>query len=521
MAVKRDLRTYAPVAYVVGLVGLVLAGAWFAVVRRPDMTVWVGLVAGVLGLALGIALDPGRVRAFLRGRQARYGLNALLLSLAVTGVVGVVNYLVYLDPPRLDMTEDQAFSLAPETLRVLRDLEQPVHILGFYTPELADARDNARPLLEEYRRRSDGKVTYEFVDPLSDPVQAERYGINRAGTLVVVVGDSWERVLSAREQDITTAIVRLTVSGQRKVAFLVGHGERDIGEAGDAGYSRLREALEAKGYTVETLSLLAQGEVPEDVNAVVVAGPRQPLSPEEVAALERYVSAGGGLLVMSEPSAVTEIDPADDPLAEYLEETWLIRLRNDVVIDLNSTIQLAAITRRYGDHPITQGLGTLASYFPVARSIEVLPLPEGAFSPSRAALAVTEDLTWGETDLQALLEGRPVDFDPQADLQGPLVLAVAAEDERGSRVVVFGDSDFGANREFVNLANGDLLVNAIDWVARQESLIDLTPKPRITRFVTPPSLEALAVIFVVTVVLIPGGIIGLGVATWLRRRRRG
>jgi ABC-type uncharacterized transport system involved in gliding motility auxiliary subunit len=87
-------------------------------------------------------------------------------------------------------------------------------------------------------------------------------------------------------------------------------------------------------------------------------------------------------------------------------------------------------------------------------------------------------------------------------------------------VAVVGDVDFGSNRYFLQLGNGDLLVNSIDWASGQESLISLTPKPATQRFVVPPSSEVLALIILTTVVLMPGAVVVLGVWTaWQRRRR--
>jgi ABC-type uncharacterized transport system involved in gliding motility auxiliary subunit len=100
-------------------------------------------------------------------------------------------------------------------------------------------------------------------------------------------------------------------------------------------------------------------------------------------------------------------------------------------------------------------------------------------------------------------------------------LGVAVEDRTtGARLVVFGDSDFAANMFFYELANGDLLVNSIDWAAGQESLISLTPKPTTQRIVVPPSVQVTGLIILTSVVLIPGTIVVMGVYVWWQRRRR-
>jgi ABC-type uncharacterized transport system involved in gliding motility auxiliary subunit len=65
-----------------------------------------------------------------------------------------------------------------------------------------------------------------------------------------------------------------------------------------------------------------------------------------------------------------------------------------------------------------------------------------------------------------------------------------------------------------------MLVNSIDWAAKQDSLIDLTPKQSTSRFVVPPSVETLGLVFLATIILLPGGALGTGLVVWWRRRQR-
>jgi len=102
-----------------------------------------------------------------------------------------------------------------------------------------------------------------------------------------------------------------------------------------------------------------------------------------------------------------------------------------------------------------------------------------------------------------------------------LIVGATAEDSvNGARLVVVGDSDFGANADFYGLGNGDLLVNSIDWAAGQEALISLTAKETTQRYVTPPSRQILALVFVMGVIAIPALFLILGLTTWGGRRAK-
>jgi ABC-type uncharacterized transport system involved in gliding motility auxiliary subunit len=509
----------APVAFLLALAGLGVAFVWYVLYRQMDEVVRIALASAVLLTAAGVLLDPERMRQIFSGRQARYGSNALLLSVACIGIVGVLYYFAQANPQQVDLTEDKEYTLAPESLLLLDQLKEPVQLLGFFTPENSGQRDALRPLLEQYRQNSQGLLSYTFVDPRADPVQADRYGITRDGMLVVLSGVNSEAVSYATEEEISGAIVRLANPGEKKVYFLVGHGERDINSTESAGYSQVRQALESKNYGVAELNLLQTPSIPQDALALVVAGPTRALSAAEMAAVSAYLEQGGALVALIEPRAVTKLGEAPDPLAGYLEQVWSIRPDEDLIVDLNSTMPLAGIADEYNDHPITHRMYNNATYFPTARSLSLA-------TPSQATLTVnwlvkTGANSWGETDASAIQAGQGLKYDEGQDFAGPMDLAAAAENYvTKSRVVVLGDSDFGSNAEYFGLGNGDLAINTIDWAARQESLISLTPKQQTPRFVTPPTTEMIGLIFLITLILIPGTAIVLGFMVWWGRRKR-
>jgi ABC-type uncharacterized transport system involved in gliding motility auxiliary subunit len=141
---------------------------------------------------------------------------------------------------------------------------------------------------------------------------------------------------------------------------------------------------------------------------------------------------------------------------------------------------------------------------------------------TRTELILTGSNSWGETKLETTTEPASIEFDAESDIPGPLVVAGSAEDPAsGARLVVVGDSDFGANADFYGLGNGDLLVNSIDWAAGQDALISLTPKQTTNRYVTPPSREALLLVFAASVLVVPAMFLILGLSTWWGRRSKG
>jgi len=514
-----DRERLAPYVYLLGVLFLIADGVRYILTRQFDTAFQVILALFVLGIAAGILLDPARVRRLLSGRQARYGSNALLVSVAVIGIVGVINYLVYQNPKSWDLTEDQKYSLAPETVKILGELKQPVLLKGFYTPNLSGSRDNIRPLLEQYQVHSGGKLTFEFIDPNKNPAAARQYGITKDGSLVVVMGDQTTVVQPVSEQDLTSALVRLANPGTRTVYFLTGHGEHDLTASTDTGYSQVAASLKAKNYTVNALNLVQTGKVPDDAKAVVIAGPQLALSADEVKSLQDYQAGGGSLVVLYEPTLTTKIKSGTDPLETYLSQNWGISFQDDLVVDFTSTLPLAGLASSYADHPITQRLQGQTTIYPTARSMAITT-PSDA-TKTVTALVNSGQSSWGETDIQKVIDTDQAQYDQGTDFPGPLPVGAVGQDSKtGARIVVFGDSDFADNSYYFSYANGDMLINSIDWAAKQDTLIDLTPKQSTSRFVVPPSVQTLGLVFLVTIILLPGGALGSGLVIWWRRRRR-
>ncbi len=515
---KSEWRRFAPIGLYLSLAALFTTLGIYFVKREFNLAVQISLGIFVIGLAVFAILDPEKVRQALTGRQARYGSNALVLSIAFIGILAVLNWLVYQNPQRWDLTEDKSYTLAPETLDTLDSLPEQVTVRAFFTKRYST--ESAQALLDEYSFYSDGKFNFEFIDPELDPVAAQEADITRDGSIVLVMGDQKELVTIVSEKELTSALVALMNPESRMIYFLTGHGEKSIEEAGDISYTQVKSTLNSKNYNVSSLNLLIDNAIPEDATVIAIPGPMKPLTSQEVKLLFEYVEAGGALIVMQEPIPVTDFGDADDPLANYLADNWGIMLEQDIVVDTTSMQPFAPYAAQYGNHAITEKVQRLTSQFPTARSVVKDDNSENA---SLTELIFTAQQSWAETDIATLTSGETeVVFDEGVDRPGPITLAIAAENLNSqARLVVFGDSDFAADANFFVFANGDLLMNAIDWAAGQEDLINLTPKESTARMLIPPQTMTMNLILLGAVIVLPGLALLGGVVVFFQRRRRG
>lgn len=468
----------------------------------------------ILGLAVYTILEPEKIRQALTGRQARYGSNIFITSIAFVGILFVLNWFVYNNPKNWDVTQDKANTLAPETIQALTNLPEPVTAVAFYA---SVSPEGATELLEKFKSNSNGKFDYQFVNPDTDPVAAREAGITGDGKIMLVMGEKREIANFASETELTKTLIKLINPETRVVYFLTGHGEASL-DVGDISLSTAKSTLESKNYTVNALNLLAENKIPEDALAIIIAGPVKQVSEYEVQLLKEYVNAGGSLIVMEDPLILTEFGDSPDPLANYLAQDWGIVLNNDIIVDLTSQQVLNAVSASAGQHPITNNLS--ANYLvimPQARSISLTTPMDGI---SQTPLLLTGQNSWGEVNFTNA-EGTQVSQDPE-DLPAPLIMVASGENTTtNGRVVVFGNSFFATNELFDVYGNGNFFVNSVDWAAEQENLINITPNTPTARTFNPPNQIQLLIILLGSVLIVPGLVVFAGVSAWLARRRQG
>lgn len=484
--------------------------------ERLNNGLWISGGLVILGIAAYAIFEPGKFQRFITGRQARYGGNTLIASLAFIAIIVVANTLAYQNPtPLLDLTEEQSNTLAPELTAALESLPDKVHATGFFSQLPSDS---AQELLDRIKSKSGGKFDYEFVDPNRDPQRARENNITGDGKILLEMSGRKEIAASASETEIFEALLRLTNPEERAVYFLIGHGERDTLEYNQETGSMTRavEILRSKNYTVNTLNLPAENKIPEDADLIIIAGPVQPITENEQKLLRAYLASGGSLLVMEDPLIATDFGDQADPLAELLLEDWGISINNDIVIDLDSPDPSIGTAAEYpGPHAITRKLNNIITYFPLTRSLTIASAPENV---QASPLIQTTAKSWGETNTAE----QNVAFDETTDIPGPMTLAIAAENTATkSRVVAFGTSQFATDQNFDQYGNGDIFANSVDWAAQQEGLIELTSREPVARSFTPASQGRILFLMFVVAILVPGIFIVLGIMTWLQRRKQG
>ncbi len=106
-------------------------------------------------------------------RRFGIGVNVIVAIIMVAGIAGVVQAIAYAVPRRWDMTSSGVNSLSEGTENLLRGLEQNTRLTSLYfetdleEPDQQRYRRAVQDLLELYASTNRGKVTAEWINPLS------------------------------------------------------------------------------------------------------------------------------------------------------------------------------------------------------------------------------------------------------------------------------------------------------------------------------------------------------------------
>lgn len=517
-------------------------------VDGPATVFW---ICGAIGVLLYFVLDRQRLAATAGTRQFQFSSGSLLLQVVVLAIAVVGYVIADRYDQTFDLTTDKKHTLSDQARSVLDALDEPVQILAFFRSGSPEAV-RFEQLAKQFEQASD-QVTVEWVDPLSNPLKADRYGIvSETGTLVLVQGDRQQKVeLDFTEEAIIQKLVVVQSEVTHRVCWVTGHGELDPDDDYAAtGLGSVRAALEKLNYQVTRTQVATTG-IDRACEALVVASPTNTWLPFEREAFAAYLAEGGRALVL--------LDPGRDPDFAADLGRFGLAIGDDVVLDIDPRNMMMGVNDPSfvvlsGDsivhHQVTRDLSG-AVVLGVARSVSLLDAPEGLITQE---LLRTSAQAWAETNLDAepspdegvdrignvpvaavvtivdpavidVVEpsGAPnpapaVGFDPAAiDLAADLGRAVPADftPKEGGRLIVIGDADFASN-QFMELGNNtDLFLNAIAWLVDEEAQIGERPENTDTLEIT--ALGS-GVLCLVSIVFVPGIAVCLAVLTLLRRR---
>jgi len=446
------------------------------------------------------------------GRRILKETNFVVYTAVAVAIIVVINWFASQHVTRWDLTKNKHFSLSAQTVKILKGLKQDVTIYVFDQREHFSAEGDVLNLYPEQSHR----VSLRYVDPNRDPALARQFSVRNYGTVIVAMGDRHFEAQSNDEQGVTNALIRV-LKGTKTVYFIQGHGEHDPESVEPDGYSDLKKALQNENEDVKTDVLAQNLEIPQNADVLVVAGPQHDYLPQEVEAIQKYLTGGGRLMLMIDPGV-------ELPNLAKLVSDYNFTVQNDLVIDQNPMAQIFGtrpempLIIKYGSSPITQPLQRTMTLFPLTRSFEVNKSYKAGVTVD--SLCETTPESFGVAGFTPAMH--EIRFRQGTDFKGPLTVAVSAdmsesgEGKPDARLVALGSSLVASNR-FLNFqGNRDLILNMVDWLTANENMMSIRPKPPESQHLNLTAQQMNMVLL--RLIAVPVVIIAAGVIVWWGRR---
>jgi gliding-associated putative ABC transporter substrate-binding component GldG len=440
---------------------------------------------------------------------------SIILFVAIIVVVNILSGHFYF---RLDLTEENQYTLSKATKDILNDLDEPITVKAYFSkdlpPQLIKNKNDFREMLVEYGRLSGQMLVYEFVSPNEDEeleMEAMQNGIQpvminvrekdqmkqqRAYMgAVLSFGEQKETIPVvqpglAMEYTLSTSIKKLSATDKPAIGLLQGNGEPGLNEL--IQVSQEMSVL----YRLESIRITDSTFIPPYINTLAIVRPTDTIPPMVFNRLDEFLGRGGRLFIaMNRVSG--DLQNGFGSAVYTGLESWLrgkgLVVNENFLVDANcvnatmqqqigNAIQISSIAiphipriNNFADHAVTSGLEEVI--FQYTSSMDFMGDSAVTYTP----LLFSSDQSGTQPAPQYFNYSRrwsQADFPLQK-----LVLGAALEGNfRGgafSKMVVLSDGDFAINaggQQQVNPDNVSLMVNSIDWLSDDTGLIGLRTK---------------------------------------------
>ena len=479
---------------------------------------------------------------------------------------------------RLDLTENNLYTLSPSTADLLSTLDDVVTIKLFASKnppvQVALTTREVEHFLDDLAAASDGKVRIvkRFPDE-SDEVAEEaknynvppvEFNVESEGELRIKLGylglgmtytSHLESIPFVESTDgleyrVGANIFRMTQKKPKKLGILFGHGEKRRDAMLQSWRNQLERHHEVGEMTNDGLdfSLAPGGFNVNQVDVFVVAGPTEFIPSPVLEQIDEFLAIGGKALIMVDPVLVDNAnliaEANESTMAEYLSQ-YGIGIGKELIYDIqtNETIvfgtRFGRVSLPYPYWPRVKTTesqisgGVRSAVFPWASPMVLLGHTSEAVDAEVTPLLVTSPTAALDSDFQDLSPQSEKFAEVEEAEMAERILAVAVtgvrcpplqprcekNPENIFRLIVTTDSDW-ISESYVNqypehLALG---VNWIDWLTQEDYLATIRSKGRSIRPLEFTSKNHIRVVQYSNIFGVPALLVLVGLIRYFVRR---
>jgi gliding-associated putative ABC transporter substrate-binding component GldG len=445
-----------------------------------------------------------------------------IMVLIIIGILIMVNFFSYQIFYRWDLTQNKDYSISKTSKGAISKLDDIVNVKAYFSSNVPSQYINLKQevgdILDEYRTYSGGKIKTEFIDPADDNTKQTLYtaGIPELqfnvmekdklqvvkGYLGMIIqyGDKKEVIpviqdTSNLEYQITLAVKKLTAKNLPVLGLLTSNGAPSKDSELKTAYTAL-----SKLYEIRDVDLKTNSDISTDITTLLIVGPTQKFSDQELKGIDKFLMAGKSVLVSVDGVTVGQglSATSNNTDLEKLLTKYGVRLNHDLVLDVVS-----------GTASFSQGFMSFTLNYPFWPKVV-----KGRFDSNYAAVAKLESAVFpwassidvltdsidksdkisylAKTTDKARLQESNYNLNPQLDFtaaqkEGTYDLAVAVsgkfksaygkEETSSGRLIAIGDSDFMRDNFLQNNPDNLLMFqNLVDSLSLDQDLINIRSK---------------------------------------------
>ena len=260
---------------------------------------WVALGLGVFFAGFGVFFDRRLFIEFFKMKTTKHGMNMGVMILLVIALLAIVNFIAIRKYQVWDFSLATTNTISDQSIKLLKSLDSDLKVRFFYQKGVEGNEENRRAfrdLIKKYQDQTE-RISLEFVDLNERPDLGREYGVDKgSGSAFLEYKGRRNRIDKIDEQDLSSALVKVTREGKKTIYFTTGHGEPSLDEPKEArGQNVLKVLLENNNYKVEAIGTAQNPRIPKDADLVIISGPTQSFQSFEITALEDYLKSGGSL----------------------------------------------------------------------------------------------------------------------------------------------------------------------------------------------------------------------------------
>ena len=329
------------------------------------------------------------------------------------------------------------------------------------------------------------------------------------------------------EREISAAFKRMVMK-LPVVGFLTGHGERNYNHDKDRDYSsfandkKFRYALMNQGFDVEYVTL--DKPVRDDINIMVIAESREPLTEAEDAVLQQYIDRGGNLFILGEPRRREVMNP--------LFAKFGFELMEGQLVTRDTNLQADVITARPTPEAdsIAYDFGTMyrRGFVVAAEGVTGLrQIADAGYTVTELFKSDTVD-SWNELETTDFIDDT-VRLNPaigEVERSYPTMVALSREvGGKEQRIILSGDADcisngeLAAGRRGVRSSNFSVITGGFFWLSDNEVPIDVR-RPAMPDNKLFIGGTGASVLWWMLVVVLPVALVATAIVSGVRRKGR-